>query len=85
VGFPPSPSSARSGDDFSRRDSDTSGRPIMAKLTKLERLTDRVAELELLVAQNRRPPSRFGHAIRYLIEHMDTIREIVAKHQSSAT
>jgi hypothetical protein len=58
---------------------------IAMKLTKFEKLQDRVAELELIVAENRRPPSRLGSAIRWIVENQEAIREIVAKHQSSAT
>jgi hypothetical protein len=55
------------------------------KQTKLEKLEDRVAELEKYNTAHGRPPTRLGNCLRYLIENMDTIREIVANHKSATS
>ena len=42
---------------------------------KLADLQQRVAELELIVAQRHKPPSKLGTAIRYLVENQDVIAD----------
>jgi hypothetical protein len=40
-------------------------------------LEQRVAELERIVAGNRRPPSRLANVFRYLVANIDTLEQIV--------
>jgi hypothetical protein len=59
----------------------------MANLKWSGRLFDmerRVAELELIVTEKHRPPSRLGTTFRYLVENIGTLREIIERHKSSA-
>jgi hypothetical protein len=49
----------------------------MAYLNKFERIEDRLAKLELIVAEKRRPPSRLGATFRFLAENIETLREMV--------
>jgi hypothetical protein len=52
------------------------------KPTKLERLTDRVTELEKIVAENRRPPTRLGNTLRFIVANIQTLEQIVEKHKN---
>lgn len=60
------------------------GLPV-TKLTKFEKLQDRVAEPELIVAERHKPPSKLGTAIRYLVENQDAIREMIEKRDRPKT
>jgi hypothetical protein len=53
------------------------------KLTKFEKLQDRVAELELIVAQNRRPPSRLGNTLRFIVENIQVLERIIEREKST--
>ena len=54
----------------------------MTKLTKLEQLQDRVAELEQIVLEKRkRPPSRLGTTFRYLAKNLETLQAIYQRKQ----
>ena len=46
---------------------------------KLADLQQRVAELELIVAQRHKPPSKLGTAIRYLVENQDVIADTTCR------
>jgi hypothetical protein len=59
---------------------------MMAKLSAIDDLKARVAELELIVLEQRkrRPPSRLGMTFRYLAENVDTLRDIVEDHKDKS-
>jgi hypothetical protein len=52
------------------------------KQTKLEKLTGRVAELELIVASNRRPPSRLGNCLRFIVENISTLEAMIEERKA---
>ena len=54
----------------------------MAKYERIwNQLSDRVSELERIVTETRRPPSRLGTAIRYLVENLDALEQMIEKHR----
>ena len=56
----------------------------MAKYERIwNQLSDRVSELERIVIESRRPPSRLGTAIRYLVENLDALEQMIEKHWES--
>lgn len=56
----------------------------MAKYERIwNQLSDRVSELERIVTESRRPPSRLGTAIRYLVENLDALEQMIEKHRES--
>ena len=56
----------------------------MAKYERIwNQLSDRVSELERIVTETRRPPSRLGTAIRYLVENLDALEQMIEKHRES--
>jgi hypothetical protein len=59
----------------------------MANPNKLERIEDRLREIErVLIAKGHiRATTRQGKAIAYLVENLDVLREIVAKHKSATS
>jgi hypothetical protein len=46
-------------------------------------LTDRVAELERIVAGNRRPPSRLANTFRYLVANIEVLERVIEQHKKS--
>jgi hypothetical protein len=50
----------------------------------LTALEDRLGELEMIVAERHRPPSRLGTTFRYLVENIGTLREIIEQHRATA-
>jgi len=60
---------------------------MMAKLNKLESLEDRLKEVErVLVGKGHlRATTKQGAAIAFVVEHLETLKRIVAEHQSTAT
>ena len=56
----------------------------MAKYERIwNQLSDRVSELERIVTETRRSPSRLGTAIRYLVENLDALEQMIEKHRES--
>jgi hypothetical protein len=41
---------------------------------RLDSVEERLRELELIVTEKHRPPSRLGSAFRYLVENIETLR-----------
>jgi hypothetical protein len=47
-------------------------------------LNDRLNEVELiLIEKGKRPPTRLGQSFRYLLENIETIKEIVEERKST--
>jgi hypothetical protein len=44
---------------------------------RLDGFHERLLEIERIVTERYRPPSRLGSAFRYLLENMDVIKQIV--------
>jgi hypothetical protein len=49
--------------------------------SRLTALEDRLGEIEEIVMERYKPPSRFGATFRYLVSNIDTLEQIVEKHK----
>jgi hypothetical protein len=52
---------------------------------RLDGFHERLLEVERIVTERYKPPSRFGSAFRWYLENIETLKQIVAKHHQSAT
>jgi hypothetical protein len=52
---------------------------------RLDGFHERLLEVERIVAERYKPPSRLGAAFRWYLENIETLKAIVAKHHQSAT
>jgi hypothetical protein len=45
--------------------------------SRLTALEDRLGEIEMIVLEKMKPPSRLGSTFRYLVENIETLEQIV--------
>jgi hypothetical protein len=51
---------------------------------RLAAVEERMTELEMIVTQHHKPPSRLGAAIRFLVQHQDVIAEMIERYKAKA-
>jgi hypothetical protein len=51
--------------------------------SRLDALDDRLSEIEEIVMEKYKPPSRFGATFRYLVQNLETLQELVEDYRKT--